>query len=34
MVSPESRSFSSGVTNDVPHESRIEPGQWGTAVVE
>lgn len=27
-------SFTAGVTNDVPHESRIEPAQWGTAVVE
>ena len=27
-------SFSSGVTNDVPNESRLEPARWGTAVVE
>jgi len=27
-------SFSSGVTNDVPNESRIEPAHWGTAFVE
>jgi len=27
-------SFSANVVNDIPHESRLEPGQWGTAVVE
>ena len=27
-------SFTAGVTNDVPHESRIEPGKWGLATVE
>ncbi len=27
-------SFSSGVTNDVPNESRIEPAQWGSATIE
>jgi len=27
-------SFSSGVTADVPNESRIEPNQWGLATVE
>jgi len=27
-------SFASGVTADVPHESRIEPNQWGLATVE
>lgn len=27
-------SFSANITNDVPNESRLEPGEWGTAVVE
>jgi len=27
-------SFSAGVTNDVPNESRLEPAQWGMATVE
>ena len=27
-------SFTSGVTNDVPHESRLEPAEWGTVAVE
>jgi sugar lactone lactonase YvrE len=27
-------SFSSGVTNDVPNESRLEPAHWGTATIE
>jgi len=27
-------SFSSGVTNDVPSEIRLEPAQWGAATVE
>ena len=27
-------SFSANVTNDVPNESRLEPGEWGTAVIE
>ncbi len=27
-------SFSAGVTHDIPNESRIEPDQWGVAVVE
>jgi len=27
-------SFTAGVTNDIPHETRIEPGQRGTAEVE
>jgi len=27
-------SFSANVTNDVPNESRLEPAEWGTAVVE
>ncbi len=27
-------SFSSGVTQDVPNEARLEPAQWGEAVVE
>ena len=27
-------SFSSQVTQDIPHESRLEPAQWGEAVVE
>ena len=26
--------FASGVTNDVPNESRLEPNEWGTAQVE
>jgi len=27
-------SFTANVVNDIPHESRLEPGQWGKAVVE
>jgi hypothetical protein len=27
-------SFTANVTNDIPHESRIEPAQWGCGVVE
>jgi hypothetical protein len=27
-------SFTANVTNDVPHESRLEPAQWGMAGVE
>ena len=27
-------SFTANVVNDVPHESRLEPAEWGTAVVE
>lgn len=27
-------SFSANVTNDIPNESRLEPAEWGTAVVE
>ena len=27
-------SFSSGVTQDVPNESRLEPKEWGTVTVE
>jgi hypothetical protein len=27
-------SFTANVTRDVPHESRLEPAEWGTAVVE
>jgi len=27
-------SFSANVTNDVPNESRLEPAEWGMAVVE
>jgi len=27
-------SFSANVTNDVPNESRLEPAEWGEAVVE
>lgn len=27
-------SFTANVVNDVPHESRLEPQQWGTAAVE
>ena len=27
-------SFSANVTNDIPNESRLEPGDWGTAVFE
>jgi hypothetical protein len=27
-------SFTANVTNDIPHESRLEPGQWGEALVE
>jgi hypothetical protein len=26
--------FAANVTNDVPNESRLEPGEWGTATVE
>jgi sugar lactone lactonase YvrE len=28
------KSFAAGVTQDVPHEARLEPGQWGSATVE
>jgi hypothetical protein len=28
------RSFSSGVTQDIPNESRLEPARWGQASVE
>ena len=27
-------SFAANVTNDVPHESRLEPKEWGNAGVE
>ena len=27
-------SFSANVTNDVPNESRLEPAEWGRALVE
>jgi hypothetical protein len=27
-------SFTANVVNDIPHESRLEPAQWGTARVE
>ncbi len=27
-------SFSANVVDDIPNESRLEPGQWGTATVE
>jgi hypothetical protein len=27
-------SFAANVVDDVPHESRLEPSQWGTAMVE
>jgi hypothetical protein len=27
-------SFTANVVNDIPHESRLEPGEWGTATVE
>ena len=27
-------SFSANVTNDVPNESRLEPQEWGSAVIE
>jgi len=27
-------SFTASVTGDIPHESRIEPKEWGTAMVE
>lgn len=27
-------SFTANVTRGVPHESRLEPAEWGTAVVE
>lgn len=27
-------SFTANVTNDIPHESRLEPAQWGMATVE
>ena len=26
--------FAAGVTNDIPNESRLVPGEWGTATVE
>jgi sugar lactone lactonase YvrE len=28
------KSFAAGVTQDVPHEARLEPAQWGSATVE
>jgi hypothetical protein len=28
------KSFAAGVTQDVPHEARLEPAQWGNATVE
>jgi hypothetical protein len=28
------KSFTAGVTQDVPHEARLEPAQWGNATVE
>jgi len=28
------KSFTAGVTEDVPHEARLEPAQWGNATVE
>ena len=28
------KSFTAGVTQDVPHEVRLEPAQWGSATVE
>ena len=27
-------SFTANVVNDVPHESRLEPDQWGEVLVE
>jgi hypothetical protein len=27
-------SFTANVVNDIPHESRLEPNEWGTATVE
>jgi len=27
-------SFTANIVNDLPHESRLEPGEWGTATVE
>ena len=27
-------SFTSNVTDDIPHESRLEPAQWGRGTVE
>ena len=27
-------SFSANVTNDIPNESRLEPGEWGVAEVD
>ena len=27
-------SFSAKVTRDIPHESRLEPTQWGESIVE
>ena len=27
-------SFTANLINDIPHESRLEPHQWGTAQVE
>jgi len=27
-------SFSANVTADIPNESRLEPAEWGTAMVE
>ena len=28
------KSFTARVTQDVPHEARLEPAQWGSATVE
>src|SRR5207249_8862399 len=28
------RGFTAGATQDVPHEVRLEPAQWGSATVE
>jgi hypothetical protein len=30
----QNNSFSANVVNDIPHESRLEPHEWGDAVVE
>ena len=27
-------SFAANVVGDIPHESRLEPHEWGTAMVE
>jgi len=28
------RSFASQVTQDIPHEARLEPSEWGKVTVE